>query len=114
MTTFEEMKARCAAEAAQRMAEHRKNGTVTYVERAPRRRTTRAGGRVTTTITPTTLEGDIIKHDGAYVEIDGVEATCSRCGHVTESYGTSEASVKRCLAKLREECPRHEKNWYVA
>jgi hypothetical protein len=31
----------------------------------------------------------------------------------TESYGTSEASVRRCLVMLREECPRGERNFYV-
>lgn len=44
---------------------------------------------------------------------DGVCATCSLCGHAAESFGTSEASVKRCLVLLREECPRDEKNFYV-
>jgi hypothetical protein len=44
---------------------------------------------------------------------DGVCATCSRCGHATESFGTSEASVKRCLVLLREECPEGESNFYV-
>ena len=42
----------------------------------------------------------------------GVSVTCSRCRHVTESFGTTDASVKRCLALLREECPRSEKNFY--
>lgn len=46
--------------------------------------------------------------------IDGVEVTCSRCGHTTESYGDGEDSIKRCLALLREECPRGEKNFYVS
>ena len=38
-------------------------------------------------------------------EVEGVVATCSRCGHETESYGTGAASVRRCLALLRVECP---------
>lgn len=42
----------------------------------------------------------------------GVEATCSKCGHVTESFGVEDGSVKRCLALMREECPNNEKNFY--
>lgn len=44
--------------------------------------------------------------------IDGVSAQCSKCGHIVESCGTSEASYRRCLAVMREECPRGEKNYY--
>jgi len=40
-------------------------------------------------------------------------ATCTRCGHQTESYGNSDASVKRCLVLMREECPKGENNFYV-
>ena len=43
----------------------------------------------------------------------GVTATCTECGHTTESFGTGESSVKRCLALMREECPELEKNFYV-
>jgi hypothetical protein len=46
-------------------------------------------------------------------EVDIVTATCSRCGHETESYGTSDASRKRCLALLRAECPEGANNFYV-
>lgn len=46
--------------------------------------------------------------------IDGVSATCTRCDHTTESFGTSEASVKRCLVLMREECGNQENNFYVA
>ena len=46
-------------------------------------------------------------------EIDSVCATCDRCDHVTESFGTSDASVKRCLVLMREECPNGEDNFYV-
>jgi hypothetical protein len=45
---------------------------------------------------------------------DGVQAECSRCGHCEESYGSSEASVKRCLVMLRENCPNNERNFYVS
>jgi len=49
---------------------------------------------------------------------EGVEATCSDCGHKTFAYGRSDASRKRCLAQMREECPEWErdpnwKNFYV-
>ena len=61
--------------------------------------------KVTAAIMISTLEND----DG--FEVEGVCATCSRCGHQTESSGTSEASIRRCLAKLREECPQGENNF---
>ncbi len=43
----------------------------------------------------------------------GVVADCTRCGHQTTSFGESAASVRRCLALLREECPEGEENYYV-
>jgi hypothetical protein len=43
----------------------------------------------------------------------GVVLKCSRCGHTTQSFGTSERSIKRCLALMREECPEGESNFYV-
>jgi len=46
--------------------------------------------------------------------VDGVEATCSRCQHSTQSFGTGSASVRRCLVLLREECPEGESNFYYA
>lgn len=46
--------------------------------------------------------------------VESVRATCSQCQHETESFGTGEASIKRCLALLREECPRGRSNFYVA
>lgn len=51
--------------------------------------------------------------DGDHGTVDGVEATCSRCDHTTQSFGTSEASVRRCLVLMREECPRGEDNFYI-
>jgi hypothetical protein len=47
-------------------------------------------------------------------KIDGVQATCTECGHVEEAGGTSERSVKRCLASMNENCPEDENNFYVA
>ena len=65
------------------------------------------GRRVECEISAATLTND----DGR--EIDGVQAECSRCGHTTESFGTSDASVRRCLAIMREQCPEGEENFYV-
>lgn len=45
-------------------------------------------------------------------EVDSTRATCSKCGHVTESFGTSDPSIDRCLATMRDECPLNEKNFY--
>jgi hypothetical protein len=55
-----------------------------------------------------------VELEGDYDLVESVSATCGRCGHTTESYGTSDASVRRCLVMLREECPRGERNFYVA
>jgi hypothetical protein len=46
-------------------------------------------------------------------DVDSIEATCRKCGHVTESFGTDEPSIKRCLALMREECARGQWNFYV-
>ena len=46
-------------------------------------------------------------------EVDGVSVTCSRCGHTTESFGSGDRSIRRCLVLLREECPRDERNFYA-
>jgi hypothetical protein len=54
----------------------------------------------------TTLEND----DG--FEVNGVVVTCSKCGHQTESFGTTNASIKRCFVLLREQCPNEEENFY--
>jgi hypothetical protein len=57
-------------------------------------------------VTEVTLQGD-------RGEVDGVMATCSRCDHSTESFGTGDNSVKRCLVLLKEGCPQGENNYYV-
>jgi hypothetical protein len=62
--------------------------------------------RVLCNVDETTLEGD-------YGDVDGVCATCTKCGHETESFGTSDASIKRCLVLMREECPRGDNNFYT-
>lgn len=62
--------------------------------------------RVECEVTETELEGD-------YGTVDGVTAECSACRHETESFGTSEASVRRCLVLMRDECPIGEDNYYA-
>lgn len=39
--------------------------------------------------------------------------TCKDCGHAETSLGTSDRSIKRCLALLRENCPNKESNYYL-
>lgn len=51
------------------------------------------------------------ENDNGYLT-DCVYATCSKCGHETMSWGDSEASIKRCLVLMREECPEEEENFY--
>ncbi len=45
--------------------------------------------------------------------VDATYATCPRCGKVAESFGTTQRSVRRCLAVLSKDCPNNEKNYYV-
>lgn len=59
------------------------------------------------------IEEDDIE-DGEGRTVEGVRATCSQCQHQTESFGTGESSVKRCLALMREECEEGEENFYTA
>jgi len=54
-------------------------------------------------------EADI---DGDYGTVSGIRATCTRCGHETESGGSEESSILRCLVLMREECPKGESNFY--
>jgi hypothetical protein len=58
------------------------------------------------------IEEDELENDEGR-PVEGVRATCSRCGHSTESWGTGEASIRRCLVLLREECPEGQENYYV-
>jgi hypothetical protein len=48
-----------------------------------------------------------------YVDVDGVEVTCDKCGHSKQSGGTHDGSLSRCAYLLRENCPHGEKNFYV-
>jgi len=51
--------------------------------------------------------------DGDYGTVEGIEVTCSKCGHSEESLGTDERSLMRCASLLRQNCPRRENNFYV-
>lgn len=42
--------------------------------------------------------------------IPSVRMVCDKCGHCVESYGQRGRSIRRCLALMREGCPRREKN----
>ena len=59
------------------------------------------------------IEFGTMENEDGY-ERECVSATCDRCGHTTESFGTGIASIKRCLVLLREECPNEESNFYKA
>ena len=37
-------------------------------------------------------------------EVEGVIATCPRCGRETHAYGRSDGSVRRCMRLMKEEC----------
>jgi hypothetical protein len=67
--------------------------------------------RPSSKITATIARGFIVNEEGH--EQAGVKATCGKCGHVEDSYGTGESSVKRCLIMLRKNCPMREANFYV-
>jgi hypothetical protein len=57
-------------------------------------------------VTTTTVEGD-------HGPVEGVCVTCGECGHEVEVAGTSDRSVRRGLATLRDDCPKGQRNYYV-
>ena len=59
------------------------------------------------------IEEALLENDEGH-EVEGVAAVCTRCGHRTESFGTTDRSVRRCLVLMREECPLDERNFYEA
>lgn len=61
--------------------------------------------RVPCEVEYTELEGD-------YGMVAGVVVTCTKCGEEAESFGQTDASVRRCFALLHEQC--NEDNYYVA
>jgi len=46
-------------------------------------------------------------------DVPGVVATCTIYRHEVESFGQTGASVRRCLAVMRAECPRGRSNLYT-
>jgi len=62
---------------------------------------------------PVLCEIEQIDLEGVYGDVESVRARCTKCDHTTESYGTSDASIRRCLVVMREECPRGESNFYT-
>jgi hypothetical protein len=46
--------------------------------------------------------------------IPSVRLTCTECGHKEQAFGEGEASIKRCLALMREHCPEDQDNFYVS
>lgn len=65
-------------------------------------------GRVKCEVEETEMENEYGR------SVPSVRVTCGECGHATESFGSEEPSVKRCLVLLREECPENAANFYVA
>ena len=63
--------------------------------------------KVSCEIEETELEGD-------HGMVPSIRASCSLCGHETESFGSSARSIERCLALMRDECPAGKSNFYVA
>jgi hypothetical protein len=61
--------------------------------------------KIAVEVEDTELEGD-------HGLVDGIEVTCSKCGHSVEVYGTSDASIQRGCVMLRDECPEDENNFY--
>lgn len=57
-------------------------------------------------------EVEYVELEGNYGPVDGVRVTCTRCERSTESFGTGEKSINRCLAMLHNGCD--EDNFYVA
>lgn len=50
--------------------------------------------------------------DDGMDEDDGIQVTCLRCGHSVGSGGTGITNVRRCLSRLRSECPEEQNNFY--
>jgi hypothetical protein len=57
---------------------------------------------------------DEIDLDGDYDNtVPGICVTCRRCDHAVEVFGNSDASIRRGMVMLREECPNEESNFYI-
>jgi exodeoxyribonuclease-5 len=74
-------------------------------KRVLRIRPTRSGEAIEVTVEDVLVAGD-------HRDVEGVEVSCTRCGHEVEVFGRGEASMKRGCMMLRETCPRSERNFY--
>lgn len=64
-----------------------------------------------TMIVQCSIETEMQENDDG-IEVESTLAHCRRCGHTTTSFGTSDASVRRCLVLMRKECPKGQRNFY--
>lgn len=62
-------------------------------------------GKIICDVNSITLEGDYNN------DVESVEVRCTKCDRREVAFGTGEASVKRCLASLNEQC--RSGNFYV-
>jgi len=60
-----------------------------------------------------TIEHDV-QLEGDHGIVMGVRATCTCCDAMTEAFGTTSKSVRRCLAQMREECDQGEDAYFFA
>lgn len=74
----------------------------------PQKSSVRASNEVFCSINYISMENDF-----GY-DTESVQLKCNKCNHLTESFGTSESSIKRSLSVMREECPRFESNFYYS
>ena len=63
-------------------------------------------------MTKVTLDIETTDLDGDYSTVEGIRATCTKCGHVVEVFGTSDASARRAAVTMKEECPLNLSNYY--
>lgn len=51
-----------------------------------------------------TIEDVVMKGDNN-LDVESVQATCSKCGNIASSWGRSGRSIRRCFVMLRDTCP---------
>jgi hypothetical protein len=59
-------------------------------------------------------ECDVLPWDDRAGYVPGLCVTCTRCNEEAVVFGTSERSLGKALAMMRESCPNDEENFYVA
>jgi len=55
---------------------------------------------------------DVVLENDSGKKVSSIKVICGRCDHSEVSFGRGEASVRRCLALFRENCPQNEQNYY--